>query len=166
MTNLVKDLKLLIYSYLSLEEILITFYNYPKLRNQIVSRGFYDVPYWNLILLRSDYLVAEYLLQNSDYPDNLTNTINNEDIKMLQLLHKYGFKFHQDDLDHVAYRGLDCIFFYFVSIGMEPTHGTLSFVYEGLGDFYSNLEGDEDSNRVDLYTIPYQKIISYIKGCL
>lgn len=159
------DLKLLICSYLELEEILNL---NRQIRDLILKRYKYEFPSWNEILKSNNYIVAGYLMEIGSYRIFKSNSkldLITYDLKMLNLLYTYHYKFTIHDLNTSAFKGKFDIFMYFISIGIEPTADTLEYVENGY-ELLDNLlnkyyEEDERSYRP---LEGYLKIMDYLKN--
>lgn len=130
-----KDLELLIYSYLTLEEVVILFHNDPEFRDEIILRADYIYPTWNEIFINNHYYFAEFLLEHEDYPTDINYAIQYGDLRMLKLLYKYDIQFTKKDLDFTAFEAMDDIFFYLISIGVEPDQETYDLAEDSLRDY-------------------------------
>jgi hypothetical protein len=146
------DLELLIYSYLSLEEILILFHNDINMRDKIMKRFHPQLP--NIDDLINDYYpnkyyyTIEYLLQSRIVTklnnNNLIKILEDGNMRILKLLHKYGIKFNTRMLDYAIYNGLYDEFVFLKSTGVHPNHDSMRTAGEGYRSILEyNHENDE-----------------------
>ncbi len=163
--NIILDLKLLIYSYLDLTEVLIFFQDNYKIKDLIFERNEYYWPTWDQIFINNYYHIAEYLLQHHSLPDKYTlnYVIQSGNLEMLQLLYSYSFEFGIGHLTYSAYEGRYDIFIYLISIGVCANKNTYSSAKEG----YSHLCDHNDLNQINNQEISstegYEKILDYLE---
>jgi hypothetical protein len=156
---LYKDLKILILSYLTLDEILENFHDDHDFRDQIIARGNYYIPSWDDIFSDNRYYVAEYLLQEGNLPLDINYALQYGNLQMLQLLHHYNIPFTKNDLDYTAFEGMDNIFEYLVSIGLRPNYHTYLTARKGLDRQIEYI--DNTGNTLSLEG--FEKILKYLE---
>lgn len=159
---MIEDLKYLIYSYLDLEQILITFKDNVKLKNKIISRNYKTLPDVDEACITGKLETVKYLCEHVQYPrkNTLFMVCEYGYLEILEYLISLGFLFSYMHIDKASLFGHLEVVKYLFEVGILQARSGLVY-YETVKPTFNTIKFAYNSGHLDIVKYLLDQNIEY-----